>query len=105
MRSRLTCRACELAGLLREDDGFRGKAFQPKPLPGQTCLSRIQRGGHYHSAADSNTFMIIWNSELDTGEAQARVSAEFSDSGLLGLMSESEVIVEDPKFRVCADKA
>lgn len=65
----------------------------------------FSEGGHYHSAADSNTFMIIWNSELDTGEAQARVSAEFSDSGLLGLMSESEVIVEDPKFRVCADKA
>ena len=65
----------------------------------------FSEGGHYHSAADPNTFMIIWNSELDTGEAQARVSAEFSDSGLLGLMSESEVIVEDPKFRVCADKA
>ncbi len=47
--------------------------------------------------------MIIWNSELDTGEAQAKVSAEFSDPGLLGLMSESEVIVEDPKFWVCAD--
>lgn len=47
--------------------------------------------------------MIIWNSELDTGEAQAWMSAMFSDPDLLALMSESEVIVEDLKFWVCAD--
>ncbi len=63
----------------------------------------FSEGGHYHSAADSNTFMIIWNSELDTGEAQARMSAMFSDPDLLALMSESGVIVEVLKFRVCAD--
>lgn len=47
--------------------------------------------------------MIIWNSELDTGEAQAWMSAMFSDLDLLALMSESGVIVEDLKFWVCAD--
>ena len=63
----------------------------------------FSEGGHYHSAADSNTFMIIWNSELDAGEAQAKVSAMFSDPDLLALMSESGVIVEDIKFWVCPD--
>ncbi|MFZ8955617.1 MAG: hypothetical protein ACO2ZE_01060 [Pseudohongiellaceae bacterium] len=47
--------------------------------------------------------MIIWNSELAAGEAQARVSAMFSDPDLLALMSESGVIVEDIKFWVSAD--
>ena len=63
----------------------------------------LSEGGHYHSATDSNTFIIIWNSQLDTDEAQARVSAMFSDPDLLALMSESGVIVEDLKFWVCAD--
>ena len=49
--------------------------------------------------------MIIWNSELDAGEDQARVPAMFSDSDLLALMSESGVIVEDIEFWVCADWA
>lgn len=47
--------------------------------------------------------MIIWNSELDAGEAHARVSAMFSDPDLLALMSESGVIVEDINFWVCPD--
>ena len=63
----------------------------------------FSEGGHYHSAADSSTFMIIWNSELDAGEAHARVSAMFSDPDLLALMSESGVIVEDINFWVCPD--
>ena len=49
--------------------------------------------------------MPMWNLELDTGEAQARVSAMFSDPDLLALMSESGVIVEDIEFWVCADWA
>ena len=63
----------------------------------------FSEGGHYHSAADPNTFMIIWNSELDAGGARARVSAMFSDPDLLALMRESGVNVEDIKFWVCAD--
>jgi len=47
--------------------------------------------------------MIIWNSELETGEAMARVSAMFLDPGLRALISESKVIVEDLKFWVGAD--
>ena len=63
----------------------------------------FHEGGHFHSATDRNSFLIVWDSDLSTEEAKANVSAMYSNPELLTLMQEAGVDTDAIEFWVCQD--
>ena len=52
----------------------------------------LTEGGHFHSAADRNTFLIIWDHDGGVDEARAIVDGMMNDPGLGELMKEAGVL-------------
>ena len=63
----------------------------------------FHKGGHFHSAADRNRFLIVWDSDLSMAEAKANLSAMYANPELLTLMEDAGVDTGAIHFWVSED--
>ena len=59
----------------------------------------LNEGGHFHSSDDRNSFLIVWDTEVDIDETPALVTAMMADEALGKLMEEAGVL-DKPEFWV-----
>ena len=54
--------------------------------------ARIAESGHFHSAADRNQFLIVWDMDASVDEAKAVIDGMLSDPDLGARMQEAGVL-------------
>ena len=61
--------------------------------------SGLREGGHFHSASDRNSFLIVWDTDLDIAGTTAMLEGMLGDPELGKVMAEAGVLSK-PEFWV-----
>ena len=85
-----------LAHKVRDYDEWRGGYDADRE---RREAAGLIEAGHFHSANDRNSFLIVWDTEASIDEATGMVTGMLADEGLAKVMEEAGVL-EKPEFWV-----